>query len=196
MTYPAAKIKFESALDELVMKAKTDSASLGKLYEHYYDRIYRFCLHRLFTVDSAEDMTSAVFLTMARKIHDFRGNTNEEFRRWIYSIAANHCNSYIRKNLRRKELFNKMLMSLNPGDYAIDDEEASEDIRWPVLYAAIKQLSPRHQTVLTLRYFENIPTKEIATILKIRYTTVRVSIYRAIKTLQRQLKTISDGGYK
>lgn len=54
--------------DELVLRARTDAGAVGQLYELYYERIFRFCVHRLFCKESAEDVTSTVFLEMARRI--------------------------------------------------------------------------------------------------------------------------------
>ena len=81
----------------------------GQLYELYYDRIFRFCVHRLFNRTTAEDVTSSVFLTVARTMRDFKGRTEQDFRSWIYTIAANQANAHIRKTVRRKRLMNNVL---------------------------------------------------------------------------------------
>jgi len=54
--------------NNLVLKAKTQAEALGELYEMYYERIFRFCVHRLFNKEIAEDVTSAVFLQVAHRI--------------------------------------------------------------------------------------------------------------------------------
>lgn len=63
--------------DELVDLARTDTDALGGLYELYYERILRFCVHRLFNRTVAEDVTSAIFLDVARKIGGFKGNSED-----------------------------------------------------------------------------------------------------------------------
>ena len=98
--------------DELVCRARTDADALGQLYELYYERILRFCVHRLFNRTVAEDVTSAIFLDVARKMCDFKGKSEDDFRRWLYTIASNHANGYIRKSLRRKAIFADAAVSM------------------------------------------------------------------------------------
>ena len=58
----------EQTNDDLVLRARTQANALGQLYEIYYDRILRFCVHRLFNKEIAEDITSTVFLEVAQQI--------------------------------------------------------------------------------------------------------------------------------
>ena len=83
--------------DKLVVRARTDAVALGRLYELCYERIFRFCVHRLFCKEIAEDVTSTVFLEVARRIRAFPGQTEQDFANWLYAIAANQTNAYIRK---------------------------------------------------------------------------------------------------
>ena len=90
--------------DDLVFRARTQAEALGRLYEMCYERILGFCVYRLFNKEIAEDITSAVFLEVARGIGAFRGHTVKDFQSWLYAIAANQANAYIRKTTRRKKL--------------------------------------------------------------------------------------------
>ncbi|MFC1676547.1 RNA polymerase sigma factor [Planctomycetota bacterium] len=135
--------------DSLVMRARTEAEALGQLYEVYYPRVYRFCVYRLFDRGAAEDVTSTVFLQVAGRISTFKGRTEAEFRNWIYTIAANHTNAYIRKTSQRKQLFAKATASL-----AIDNDNpgSGEETSWPMLYQAILKLKPKHQTIIAVTY--------------------------------------------
>ncbi len=104
-----AKPVEQTAYDDLVILAKSQAAALGRLYELYYDRIFRFCVHRLFNRSTAEDVTSSVFLTVARTMREFKGQTEQDFRSWVYTIAANQANAHIRKTMRRQRLLRNAL---------------------------------------------------------------------------------------
>ena len=81
-----AKIDRAEHNDELVEKARTEAEALGRLYELYYERIFRLCVHRLFNKQAAEDVTSTVFLDVARKIRTFSGRGEDDFRGvWLKS---------------------------------------------------------------------------------------------------------------
>jgi len=176
--------------EDLVLRAKTDADALAELYELYYDRIFRFCMHRLFYREIAEDVTSIVFLEVARKIRDFRGRTDQDFRNWVYTIAVNQANAYIRKSLRRRKLLAKAADSLAASP---TDDDGSSKLNWPNLYAAIVKLKPQHQTIVTLRFFENLPFEQIAQILDITQSTARVTMHRIINKLRKTLKNSFEG---
>ncbi len=186
-----AKIVEQTDDDGLVLRAQTEADALGRLYELYYERIYRFCVHRLFSRNIAEDVTSSVFLNVARGIRDFKGRTEQDFRNWIYAIAANQANAYIRKASRRKNLLEKAAASMAASRDASTDDLSELD--WPALYAAILKLKPEHQTIVTLRFFENLEFEEIGRIMNVRPATLRVTLHRILRKLRNYLQTVLDG---
>jgi RNA polymerase sigma-70 factor (ECF subfamily) len=176
--------------DDLVLRAHTDADALGQLYELYYERIFRFCVHRLFSKDLAEDITSTVFLAVSRSIRTFPGRTERDFRNWLYVMAANNVNAYIRKTSRRKQLFEKAASTVT----ASTDNHDFHQLNWPRLYAAILKLKPKHQTILTLRFFENLELEQIAEITNVKKATLRVTLHRILNKLRNHLQSTVDGG--
>ena len=75
--------------DELIVAARTDREALGRLYDAFYPRIFRYCMRRLFVRAVAEDITSDIFVSVATHIRTFSGSTSPQFTRWIYWIATN-----------------------------------------------------------------------------------------------------------
>ncbi len=177
--------------DELVARAGGDSQALGRLYELYYGRIFRFCLCRLFARQAAEDATSEVFLQVARKIRGFDGQSEEKFRNWLYAIATKLTSGQIRKTLRRRELLAAACEQKILGQE--NCEGKSFEIDWPILYQAIAELKPRQQEVVSLRFFEGLTHKEIAAILGMRVVSVRVTLSRALGKLRKALQTVGSG---
>ena len=175
--------------DDLVLRARTDADALGELYDLYYKRIYRFCLYRVFERETAEDLTSTVFLQLARSISRFTGKTEQDFANWLYRIAANHINAYIRKSLRRKQL---RINNLHLREPATTEEQ--HHTSWPTLHGAMMKLKPKHQTIITLRFFENMEFEQIAKIIKAKPATVRVTLHRILRKLRNHLQAIANGG--
>jgi RNA polymerase sigma-70 factor (ECF subfamily) len=175
--------------DDLVFNARTQVDALGRLYDIYYQRIFRFCVHRLFNKEIAEDITSAVFLEVARSIRAFKGRTVKDFQSWLYAIAANQANAYIRKTSRRKKLLEEAAGSMKASAPA--DTDSSPD--WPKLYMAIMKLRAQHQTIVTLRFFQNLRYEQIAQILNTKEATLRVSMHRILNELRNNLQTVNDG---
>ena len=184
-----AKVDERTENDDLVLKARTQADALGRLYELYYERIFRFCVHRLFNKEIAEDVTSTVFLQVARSIGAFRGRTVKDFQSWLYAIAANQANAYIRKTSRCKKLLEEAAGSMT----ASTAQGTGNSPDWPRLYTAIMKLKPQHQTIVTLRFFENIKYEQLAKILNVKEATVRVTLYRILNELRNHLRTVMDG---
>ncbi|MEJ2703398.1 MAG: sigma-70 family RNA polymerase sigma factor [Sedimentisphaerales bacterium] len=175
--------------DDLVLRARTQAEALGRLYELYYDRIFRFCVFRLFDKEIAEDVASTIFLEVARKIRGFEGRTERDFANWLYAIAANQANATIRKTSRRKKLLAQAAGAMRTANGTDDSPEPD----WPSLYAAILRLKPKHQSLVTLRFFENLPHEQIAQILNVRQATVRVTLHRILGKLRKHLQIVTDG---
>ena len=183
-----AKVVEQAEDDGLVLRARTEAEALGRLYELYYERIFRFCVHRLFDKEIAEDVTSGVFLEVARGIRRFAGRTEQDFGNWVYAIAANQANAYIRKTSRRKKLLAEAAGSVRVS-HSTDDASEPD---WPGLYAAILKLKPLHQTIVTLRFFENLSYEQIARILNVKDATLRVAVHRILDKLRSYLQTVKD----
>ncbi len=186
-----AKLVERTEDNDLVIRAKTQAEALGRLYELYYERIFRFCVHRLFNKEIAEDVTSAVFVQVARGIRGFKGRSEQDFRNWLYAIAANQANAYIRRTSRRKKLLAEAAGSMIPAAAGCADTSSEPD--WPGLYAAILKLKPQHQTIVTLRFFENFSYEQIAQILNVKEATLRVTLHRILNQLRNQFQTVFDG---
>lgn len=171
--------------DALVVRASTDSAALGALYQQYYQPIYRYCLHRLFGPEAAEDVTSDVFLTVAKRIGQFRGTTRASFCSWLYTIATNKAYERIRKARRRAELLEAAVQAGRVGRRQAEADNHHPD--WPAVYQAILRLSPKQQTLVTLRFFEGLRIREIAEIVGRSLGAVSTGISRALGRVRDEL---------
>jgi RNA polymerase sigma factor (sigma-70 family) len=178
--------------DELtspILTTPPDTATVGHLFDAYYDSIYRYCLRRLYFRDMAEDATSDVFLTMASRIGEFRGRTMRDFRAWIYVIAANQVNQLIRKKVRDRGLLETM------AERASQDRLDERERRWATLHRALLTLDEQQQHLVCLRFFEGLSHEEIAEIVGMRAGAVRVRIHRALKRLRPTLQLALDDQY-
>ena len=171
--------------DELVARARVDAEALSDLYDRYYPRILVYCQRRLFCAHAAQDVTSDVFLAVAMKIPAFTGNTDTDFCRWIYRIATNQCNTYLRKHIRHQN--NRSIIEREQASR--NASQRSVEVDWPTLYRAIHQLGESYQSIITLRFFEKMSHKQIAEVLKMSSVTVRVKQYRALNKLKKILGT-------
>ncbi|AQT70186.1 RNA polymerase sigma factor SigX [Anaerohalosphaera lusitana] len=175
--------KIEHDFDSVVQQARTDAPALGRLYDRYHRPIYRFCMHRVNCRTAAEDIASTAWLAVARQIRTFDGTTETEFRRWLYAIAINQVNTYFRKKNSSKRRL-KIVAQTAPD--TADEPAVEQD--FSAVHSAICQLKPICQTIVTLRFFEDMSFEEIAAIVGKRTATVRVMLHRSLKKLNRILE--------
>lgn len=181
MTKPADQ---EGRADDLVRRVRSDRQAFAALYDQYYPKILRYCSRRLYSQSVGEDLTSDVFLTAAKKIDGFRGQSEGEFSQWLYTIATNRINEYLRSYARRKELLESAAQSQCIG--STETYDRTDHLDWPTVYEAILKLKPRDQTLITLRYMQELPHEQIAGIVDLKPAAVRVAISRAISQLRER----------
>jgi len=174
------------AADDSKLMARTCSnpAVFVQLYRRHYDAVFRYCVHRLFERQAAEDVTSEVFLKVVENIHRFRGN-EQQFRCWLYRIATNAVNNHLRKTARRNRLLKVACEQANSR--GADCGESADKLA--LLKEAVFVLKPRYQTIIALRFFENLKLTEIAEVLGSSPGTVRSQLARALAKLRKKLAT-------
>ncbi|WP_428303770.1 RNA polymerase sigma factor [Lacipirellula sp.] len=178
--------------DALLVRARTDREAFGELCDRCYPPIFRYCRRRLFRWDDAEEVTAEVFLNVARSMHGFCGGGHRDFMRWVYAIAANQVNAHLRKSERRDRL---LLAAAQNG--AVNSSPEAKNVgsfaalEWPSVYQSLLRLSLRDQSIVVLRYFESMPHRQIAEILRMRPGAVRTAEMRAIEKLRRDLGVIT-----
>ena len=170
---------------ELLDQASRDPAAFVRLYHRHYDDIFRYCVHRLFERHTAEDVTSEVFLKAAEHIHRFGGCKESQFRSWLYRVATNEINSHVRKMSRRRMLLHRFRQGPEQTVTVCEESDAEQLAR---LKEAVLGLKPRYQTVITLRFFENLKPTDIAEVLGCSPGTARSQLARAIAQLRKRLK--------
>ena len=163
----------------LVRQARTSRDALGKLYDYFYFRIFRYCVYRLYNREVAEDTTAEIFLQVAKNIHRLNICKASGFRSWFYAIANNEINAHIRKQNRREQLMEAACYAkeIDTADHV--EDETDGDVKWPELHQAILRLKPQQQAVITLRFFEGMSNDDIAQILGMKSGAVRTAVSRA-----------------
>jgi RNA polymerase sigma factor (sigma-70 family) len=189
MIVRTCKLRSAADVDEdegLVIRARNDREAFVQLYRRHYDAIFRYCVHRLFDRIVAEDVASEVFLKMVENFHGFRG-TDAQFRNWLYRIATNAVNNHLRRMNRHDRLLR--VAREHTRSRVADCEESPEKLA--LLKESMLSLKSRYQTIVTLRFFENLKMIDIAEVLGSSPGTVRSQLVRALAKLRVK---INSGG--
>ena len=175
-----------AAEDQLVLRAKVDATAFSALFDLYYPRVLAYCLRRLSDRATAEDVTSEVFLKVAKHLPRFSGRCGTDFRRWLFRIATNAVHAHVRQSLSRKTLLE---VAVHDGQLrnAGRSPELLEQAEWEFVFKAIRELAEREQTIISLRFFAGLSHDEIATVVDATSGAVRTALSRALKTLRDKL---------
>jgi RNA polymerase sigma-70 factor (ECF subfamily) len=175
-------------LKELVSKAKYgDPAAFTHLYDFYLTPIFRFIYFRVKSKEDAEDLAQHVFVKAWSALPKYE-HEGKSFSAWLYRIARNTTIDYWRKKKSvpmepDSSIFtNKPDMGDNPQEAAQRKEE-SEKIR-----NSLHLLNEDQQTILALKYIEELSNAEIAEITGKSEGAIRQVQSRGLKVLRLHFK--------
>lgn len=183
----------ESEQTNLIQRACSEPDAFAQLYLLHYNNVFNYCVHRLFDHHHAEDVTSTVFLKAMYSLDSFDGRA-ADFRNWLFRIATNAVNDYLRDTKRRADVMqrvvkNKRLESV--FDISSDDVLLEKKAH---LKQALLSLKPKYQAVITFHFFEKMKLTEIAACLDKSPSTIRTWLSRATAKLRKKLSAAMNGG--
>lgn len=165
-----------------------DLDNLGLLFERYHRRLYHFFFRLNRRRDVSEDLVQGVF----ERILKYRASYTAEgaFSTWIFQIARNLHADHYRKHKNEEVLddridFNELVA---PVEDSTDVHSRKEELN--LLQRALDQLDSKKKQALVLSRFEGFKYKEIATIMDCSESSVKVSIFRAIRELEVLIKEL------
>ncbi|HTJ00580.1 MAG TPA: sigma-70 family RNA polymerase sigma factor [Dongiaceae bacterium] len=159
--------------------ATADEAAFAALVERHVALVHSVALRVARNPDAAQEITSAVFIVLARKARTLDAKT--VLPGWLYHTARLTAANYVRGEIRRARRESEALMELSPQE---TETGAWEHIA-PLLETAMARLNPADRDVVVLRYFQNKTMEELAAILHLPETTARKRVTRAVEKLRR-----------
>jgi RNA polymerase sigma-70 factor (ECF subfamily) len=172
---------------QLVERAKVEPAAFEELYDRYYSRIYAFCYRRLHTRELAEDVTADVFMKALDALPKYKWR-GVSFSAWLYRIANNRITDHFRRTAHP----GRTSVAVEEVKVLVDERPLPEDrilasLRRAEVEAAISKLSEQDQLVVTLTFYEERSSSEVAEAMGISTNLVYVRLHRALKRLKRVL---------
>jgi RNA polymerase sigma-70 factor (ECF subfamily) len=146
--------------------------------------------------DDARDVLQSAYLSAFRALSDFEGTC--QLSTWLHRIVVNTALMKLRSRRRRPEESIETLLPAfredghhveqfsdwsTPADRLIEREETRVTVR-----NCIDQLPDNYRLVLTLRDIEERPTQEVADLLGLTTTAVKVRLHRARQALSTLLQ--------
>lgn len=152
------------------------------LVNPFKDKVYRVAKRLLVSAEEAQDATQEILLklwTKRSKIQEYRS---------VEAFAMTMTKNYCYDKLKAKSSNNLKIVHNNYEDSSSNtgrQVEANDEVEW--LFKLMEQLPEQQQLIVQLRDVEQFDNAEIATMLEMNETAVRVALSRARKTLREGL---------
>jgi RNA polymerase sigma-70 factor, ECF subfamily len=154
------------------------------LFERYHDRIYAFCMSRTRNPTDAEDATQTAFMHALNGLR--RGVVPQFELTWLLRIAENVCHSMHRRAYRRYE------RDELPADVISGREDtALVTERFNALRLAVESLPDQQRRAILLREWRGLSYDDIADELGVSHAAVETTLFRARRTLVKQLGSLA-----
>ncbi|HHY93796.1 MAG TPA: sigma-70 family RNA polymerase sigma factor [Firmicutes bacterium] len=132
----------------------------------------------------AEDVAQEVFFRVYLSLDRFRGDSS--YYTWIYRIAVNLCRDHLRLRAHEPSV---EIPAPGPVSTAPDPEETVLDrSEQEELWQAVCSLPLAYREAIVLHYYHELPLKDVARVLNVSPTTMRVRLFRARRKLAEILK--------
>jgi len=175
---------------ELLEQAKSgDLSAYNKLVHKHMNQVYATAYRMTRHKEDAEDVMQQTFVAVIKNLHNFRGDS--AFSTWISRIAINNTLKLFKKKKRGHHFSPSIndsgeswdsisLENETPPNWNKDPEELlkNEEIRVRI-HRSLEHLDTKHRPVFILREIEGLSTKEVAQMLEISESNVKIRLMRA-----------------
>ena len=145
--------------------------------ERYSDSVTALVSRLVPNREDAEELVQDAFVKGFSHLDSFLASAS--FHTWISRIAYRCALSHLRrKKVRYVEIDDRTPVADSDVDEAMADNSRTEQLR-----RAIDLLKPNEKTLITLYYYDDLPTKDIAYITGMEAGTVTTQLHRIRKKL-------------
>lgn len=149
------------------------TALFHQVYETYGPALYRFCLLQMKNAADAEDVMQEVLLKRLYRAPEFE--TAEHERRWLFRVALNQCRDEWKRSCRSDlPLEDAALVAVPPEDREVLEQVAA--------------LPEKLRTVIHLHYYEGYSLEEMAALLGVSISAVKMRMKRGRDALRIRLE--------
>jgi RNA polymerase sigma-70 factor (ECF subfamily) len=167
--------------EQLMLEARNGNLrTIGALFERHQAPLFNYYLRLAGDRGAAEDMVQDVFFRILRYRHTYKDGT--PFVTWMYAIARNARNDYLRKNRREVALEPDENVAADPAPTAAESVAARQESE--LLRRALSALPEEKRELLILSRYQNLKYEQIAGLLGCEVGTIKVRVHRAVRELR------------
>lgn len=173
--------------DEMLIKQCLSGSKVAyaTLVQRYQRPIYNLAYRMSGEKEAAKDIAQESFVAAYSSLKTFKGKAR--FSTWLYQITLNKCRDYL-KSKRSNDLcvIDPDLPLVSEGadpEYRLKAKEQDKAIQ-----QALRMMPPKYRELLILKHIEELDYKEMAELLGLSLTNLKVRTYRAREMFKEILK--------
>ncbi len=171
----------------------------GFLIERYQRRVLSHVARLVRRRDDVEDIAQEVFIKVFRALRTY--NFQSSFAAWLSRVTVNHCYDYLRRERASRIDFDWQAPGGEQEEFDTRVERAEDRSPDPEKQAALRDLVGKlldrapaeDRIVLGLKELEGMSVEEIAEILDLNVSTVKVRLHRARKRMLVDFRSLQGG---
>lgn len=163
----------------LILSEEKKDEGYRWLIRKYQERLYAFIRKMTKNHEDTDDVLQNTFIKILKNIDKFEQKSS--LSTWMYKIATNETLNYIdsRKRKSTQEWQNHLSRPVNDS---FDENKATQ---W--LNEAIDTLPDKQKMVFHLRYYDEMPYHQIASITETSEGALKASYHHAVKKIESYL---------
>ncbi len=177
----------ESQILAKVESEATFQEGFRLLLSHFQERIYWHVRKFVLYHEDTNDVVQNTFIKVYKSIGKFRKESR--LYTWIYRIATNEAITFM-KQKHKYDIISMDEQVENVGERLQADPFFDGDAAQIILQKALAQLPDKQRLVFNMKYFDNMPYKEISEILETSVGALKASYHHAVKKIEQFVKDV------
>jgi len=168
--------KGDIAYIEQVLEGKINAYSY--IVDRHKDKAYNLAFRICGNHEEAEEIAQDSFLKAYRSLKGFKMQSS--FATWLYRIVYNTAISYVR--IRKKGILSLEDFPADATDFIgnnASEEAADNEYRTALINFALQKINEEERGLISLFYYEEMSTEEIADVTGISKSNIKVKLFRA-----------------
>ena len=157
------------------------SEQFEHILNRYGGQIFNLIAHIVPCKDDAEELTQDVFIKVFRQLSSFKKESS--FSTWIYRIATNTAISAARKRKHDTLHLDDTAYQYIPDEIIDETLDNDSEEQLQRLSDAIEMLRADERALITLYYINEKPIAEVASVLGLTASNVKIKLHRIRKKL-------------
>ena len=154
------------------------SNAFSFIVDRHKDRAYNLAFRICGNHEEAEELTQDSFLKAYRSLPGFKMKSS--FATWLYRIVYNTTISHIR--IKKKGVLSLEDFPADATDFisvSSNEEEAEKEYRSSLVNFALQKISEEERALVSLYYYDELGTDEIADVTGLSKANIKVKLFRA-----------------